>query len=77
MELNPTEAIGYFATVVVLIGFLMKNLKALRLVNTIGCSLFVIYGMMLHYNFPMIITNGAIICINLYFIIKDRIAQVN
>ena len=70
--MNPTEIMGYAASLGVLLSFLMKDIKTLRVVNSIGCALFIIYGYMLHYSFPIIITNVAIIMINIYFLMKDR-----
>ncbi|RMG82511.1 MAG: uroporphyrinogen decarboxylase, partial [Bacteroidetes bacterium] len=41
-----TEIIGYLAMAGVLISFFMKDIKMLRIINTIGCGFFVIYGFM-------------------------------
>jgi hypothetical protein len=42
-------------------------------VNSIGCALFIIYGYMLPKDsMPIIVTNVAIIIINIYFLMKDR-----
>jgi len=71
MDFTATEIIGYIASGVVLISFLMKQMKHLRIVNIVGCVLFVIYGILLHYSFPVIITNTAIIIINVYYLAKS------
>ena len=68
--MNSTEIVGYIASLVVLISFLMKDIKLLRIVNTIGCSIFIIYGFLLNYSYPIIITNIAIVIINLVFLYK-------
>ena len=72
--MNPTEIMGYAASLGVLLSFLMKDIKTLRVVNSIGCALFVIYGYMMlpEDSMPIIITNVAIIMINIYFLMKDR-----
>jgi uncharacterized protein with PQ loop repeat len=70
--MNFVDVIGYLGSAVVLISFLMKDIRTLRIVNTIGCSLFVIYGVMLHYSWPIIITNVAIVGINLFFFLRNR-----
>ncbi len=72
--MNPTEIMGYAASLGVLLSFLMKDIKTLRVVNSIGCALFVIYGYMMlpKDSMPIIITNVAIIMINIYFLMKDR-----
>lgn len=65
------EWIGYLAMATVLFSFLMKSVSKLRLVNSIGCLLFVFYGFLLQpVSKPIIITNIAIFCINLYYLLK-------
>ncbi|WP_405250838.1 uroporphyrinogen decarboxylase [Dokdonia sp. Asnod3-C12] len=72
MEINPTEIVGYLASLFVLLSFLNKDLRKLRIVNSIGCALFVTYGVLLA-SIPIIITNLAILFVNGYylFIKKD------
>lgn len=59
------EAFGYLAMVVVLVSMLMKDIRTLRILNSIACGMFVIYGMMLAA-YPIIIMNLLVIAINLY-----------
>jgi uncharacterized protein with PQ loop repeat len=70
MEFSATELIGYIASFTILISFLMKNIKTLRLINTIGCILFVAYGILLHFSIPIIFTNVSIVAINIYYLMK-------
>lgn len=65
--------IGYMASALIIISFAMRNLKLLRWINLLGCALFVIYGVQ-QWDWPIIITNAAIVCINVYylFIRKDK-----
>lgn len=71
LGISIIEWIGYTATAVVLISFLMKSVTKLRIVNAFGCLLFVFYGIMLEpLSKPIIITNMAILCINLYYVLK-------
>lgn len=74
MELiSVTDWIGYAAMVTVLISFLMKKVNNLRLVNSVGCLLFVVYGFMLNsLSYPIIITNTAIFLINLYYLLLKK-----
>lgn len=65
------EYVGYLSMAVVLISFTMKNVSTLRIINTIGCILFVIYGIMLSSK-PIIITNTAIAIINLYYLLIKK-----
>ena len=65
------EIIGYLASGTVLISFLLKKIKHLRIVNSVGCGLFVLYGcMMPELNIPIVVTNVAIIGINIYYLLK-------
>ncbi|MCG8474919.1 MAG: YgjV family protein [Cytophagales bacterium] len=47
------------------ISFLCKNMKTLRLLNTIGCLAFVVYGYMLEA-YPVMVVNALIVIINFY-----------
>ena len=68
---DSIEYIGYAASLFVLLSFLMKNMTNLRMVNIIGCTLFVWYGVMLS-SIPIIITNCAILIVNFYYLLKTK-----
>ncbi len=42
--MNWTEIVGYLASLVVLLSFVMNDLRKLRMLNLLGCFLFVMYG---------------------------------
>ncbi|MBA3970878.1 MAG: YgjV family protein [Bacteroidetes bacterium] len=65
-----TDIVGYLASIIVLVAFLMKNIRTLRIINSIGCVLFVVYGILLNFSIPIIITNAAIACINGYYLLR-------
>ncbi len=65
-----TEWVGYIASLVLMISFLMKNINTLRIINSIGAILFVIYGIMLVTSWPIIITNTFILGVNIYYLTK-------
>ena len=67
MEFNYTELIGYAASLFVLLSFFNKDLRKLRIVNSVGCGLFVIYGILLP-SVPVILTNVAILLVNAYYL---------
>lgn len=72
-----TECIGYLASAMVLLSFTMKNVRTLRLVNIIGCILFIIYGLLmptLRIGLPIIIANMAICAVNVYFLLKKELS---
>lgn len=65
------EIIGYIATFFVLISFLSKELKKLRILNSVGGTLFVIYGVLFN-SWPVIITNALIVVINIYHLTNEH-----
>jgi len=67
------ELTGYFAMTTVLISFLMKSVVKLRIINSVGCLIFVMYGILLEpYSLPIIITNTFIFGINMYYLIFKK-----
>mgnify|MGYP000609556551 CR=1 FL=1 len=66
------EWVGYIATLVLLTSFTMKRLKSLRIINSIACLLFVVYGIMLSNAWPIIISNAAIFTINFYYLFLKK-----
>lgn len=72
LGISLTDWIGYLAMATLLVSFMMKNLTKLRVINSFGCAFFVVYGIMLTTSWPIIITNSAIICINLYYLLFNK-----
>lgn len=67
-DITITDWIGYLASIVLMISFLMKNINTLRIINSLGALLFVIYGFMLQISWPIIITNTFILGVNIYYL---------
>lgn len=67
-----TEWIGYTASALLIISFMMKNVKTLRIINSFGCAFFIYYGILLGNDFPIIITNAFIISSNLYYLFLKK-----
>ncbi len=67
LGISYIEWIGYLASFFLLLSFLMRNLTTLRYINSLGCLFFVAYGLLLD-SWPLIITNGAIVLINIYYL---------
>lgn len=65
MEINSIELLGYVATFFVAASFLFKSIVNLRIVNSIGAVLFVIYGVIIGA-YPVAVLNGFLVCVNLY-----------
>lgn len=76
LGLTLTELVGYFASAVVLISFLNRNIIRLRIINSIGCALFVAYGFMLETSWPIVITNACILLIHIYYLFIKRPTSV-
>lgn len=73
LGVSLVEWVGYSAMATVLISFLMKTMIRLRIVNALGCLLFAFYGCLLEpFSKPIIITNLAILAINIYYLLKNK-----
>ena len=66
--ISITEWVGYAASLVLIISFLMKNMSTLRIINSFGEILFIIYGFLLQTSWPIIITNTFILGANIYYL---------
>lgn len=67
-----TEWVGYFASFALIISFMMRKIKTLRIINSIGAFLFILYGVMLDISWPIIITNGFILLANIFYLAKRK-----
>ena len=70
--MNITEIIGYSASALLIISFMLGDITKLRIVNTLGCAFFVAYGFLLDNNWPIIIPNVFIMGVNIYHLIRSR-----
>ena len=67
-----TNYIGYAASFFVVLSFVLKDLQRLRIVNLVGCVLFVLYGIYSNYLWPIIIPNGILCFIQVYHLWKKK-----
>lgn len=67
MDKNILEAIGYVGTALVLVSFLMTSVYKLRVINTIGSLISMIYGLLVPV-YPTVVLNGALALINIFFL---------
>ncbi len=65
------EALGYFASSLTVISFLMKDVYKLRIINLIACILFIIYGFLI-ISIPVVIVNVVVATIQVIYLIKNR-----
>ena len=73
LGISTTEWVGYLASLVLIISFTMKSVNHLRIINSIGALLFILYGFMLAISWPIIITNGFILLLNTYYLTIKRV----
>ncbi|MFD1096629.1 uroporphyrinogen decarboxylase [Salegentibacter chungangensis] len=69
--ISLTEWIGYIASFFVAISFFMGNIIRLRIVNSVGCIAFIIYGVLID-SWPVIVTNAVIVGVNFYYLFIDK-----
>ncbi len=70
LDISLTEWVGYAASAVLMVSFLMKNIITLRIINSVGAILFIVYGFMLATSWPIIITNAFILSVNVFYLSK-------
>lgn len=69
--MNWYELIGITGTLFVLLSFLMKDLKKVRIINIIGATLFVIYGLLIGALSTWLL-NGILIIVHIVYLIKEK-----
>lgn len=69
--MNWFELIGIAGTLFVLLSFLMKDLKKVRIINIIGATLFVIYGLLIGALSTWLL-NGILIIVHIVYLIKEK-----
>lgn len=63
--------LAYFASALILVSFMMKDQLKLRLINSVGCAIFVFYSLQ-KADYPIVFVNVAVISINIMYIIKSK-----
>jgi hypothetical protein len=63
------EILAYIGSVIIFISFLVKNVKWLRILNNVGCVIFLIYSIY-HGRTPLIILNSGVIIVNIWHLIR-------
>lgn len=66
-NMNLVDYLGYFASIMIAISFLMKSINKLRIVNIIGFTCFVIYSVIIRA-WPVALINFFSICINEFYL---------
>ena len=63
------EAVGYLGSFLVLVSFLMVSVVKLRIVNTVGSLIFMIYALIIR-SYPTAVMNFCLVLINLHFLYR-------
>lgn len=66
-DISLTDYIGYVASIIIMVSFTMKNVRLLRIVNTIGCLCFIVYAILIDST-PALITNVFVASVNIYYL---------
>ena len=67
---NWSDYVGYAASVFIILSFMLKDIKKIRVINLLGCIAFVIYGIFSGMLWPVIIPNGILCIVQIYHLIK-------
>lgn len=71
---SSVEFIGIAAGIIVLLSFLFKQIKIIRIVNIVGAILFVIYGLLLP-TYSTAFVNFALIIVHIVYLIRDELKK--
>ncbi len=66
-EFSATEAVGYVASALIVLSLAMASVVRLRVISLVGSVVFVTYGALIG-SAPIVITNVAIACLNVWFL---------
>ena len=69
ISFEPIELVGYLASLLIAISLMMTDIFKLRIINSLGYLMFVIYGLNVKA-YPVAFANVIIILINIYNIYK-------
>ena len=69
--MNPIEAFGTAASVIVAVSLMMRNIKWLRVINALGALAFAGYGAAIHA-LPVFALNAFIVVIDIWYLAKMR-----
>lgn len=69
------DLVGYFASLLVLVSLLMSSVVKLRVINSIGSAIYVVYALVIH-SYPTALMNLGLVIINIYYLIRIRSQRV-
>lgn len=74
IEILKNEWLGIIASVIILISFLTSNQIKTRIINSVGCVVFVVYGFLLP-TYSTAFMNLAMLVVHAVFLIKYMIKK--
>ena len=72
--MNLIEILGITASIFVLISFLFKKITTIRLINIVGCILFIAYGICIN-SFSTYFLNGMVLIVHSCYLIHNYIKK--
>ena len=74
LDILRNEWLGIVASAFILISFLFTKQTITRLINMVGCIVFVIYGLLLP-TYSTAFMNGALFIVHVVYLVKDYLAR--
>ncbi len=68
---NYTEILAYIGSIIIFFSFVVKSVKWLRILNNVGCVIFLYYAFY-HGRTPLILLNSGVILVNTWHLIKKN-----
>ena len=65
------DAIGYLATITTILSFTFKDILKLRIVSSIACVLWIVYGIC-KADIPITLVNFSVVSIHIYYFSKRK-----
>jgi hypothetical protein len=70
MNSTLVEALGWIAMFITISSFFFQQMKTLRIVNFVGCLVWMIYGTLI-VSAPIVLTNVAIVLTHAFWFMKN------
>ncbi len=70
MAFDVQESVGYLASALVVVSLAMTSVVRLRVISLAGSLAFLVYGVLIG-SVPIVVTNAAIACLNVWFLWRE------
>lgn len=65
------EGVGYLGSLIIIISMLTDSIKKLRIINTVGCVIFMAYAIVIR-SYPTAVLNLVLIIVNIIELVKHK-----